>query len=337
MPLDGLRGVAIATVFIFHAFAVSGMWMGVDLFFVLSGFLITGILFNQKDRPFGEYIGHFYARRARRILPAYVIVLIVTGLLFGFGFLRYWYMFFGLMNFQGTFYAALPAGPPTLPLWSLAVEEQFYFVWPLLIFALSRRRALIWCMASVVLVAPVLRYVCTPLFASPAPIDQWLPFRMDTMAAGALIALLWPNIRQRINASGSLRAAVIASALLTVACGFGALLVLHHFGIRTSADTPLGNAVLYSLTVMIMSAALLLALTGFGKAVLSSWPLVWLGRISFSLYLIHLTALRLAPRHNPWIALAASLAYSTVMWFVVEKPILASGQSREKVLTLKGA
>jgi len=334
--LDGLRGVAIAMVFVFHAFAVPGLWMGVDLFFVLSGFLITGILFNQKDRPFRKYIGHFYARRARRILPAYGIVLLITGLLFGFGFLRYWYMYFGFMNFQGTLTASLPAGPGFLPLWSLAVEEQFYFVWPLVVFFVGRRW-LIRFAAVLVLLAPALRYVCTPMFVSRAPIDQWLPFRMDLLAAGALLALLWPELRLRIQTSEFFRRSTIGLGGSAMVLGFAALLVLHHHGITITSYTPMGNALLFSLTVIMMSGAVLLALMGVGRRILSSWPLVWLGRISFSMYLIHLTALHFAPKHNPWIALVMSLAYSTAMWFFVEKPIITPGASKEKVLVAQDA
>ena len=101
--LDGLRAIAIAAVFIHHAFEVKLLWMGVDLFFVLSGFLITGILFNQKNRAFGKYIGGFYQRRAKRILPAYVVVLIITAIIFGIGWLRYWYLYIGAMNFMVPF------------------------------------------------------------------------------------------------------------------------------------------------------------------------------------------------------------------------------------------
>lgn len=333
VPLDGLRGVAILTVMIFHAFGVPGLWMGVDLFFVLSGFLITGILFNQKGKPFGKYIGHFYARRARRILPAYVVALIITGLVFGFSFLRYWYMLFGFMNFQGMGIKALPAGPPFLPLWSLAVEEQFYFIWPLLVFALGRR-GLVRCAAALVIIAPLLRYFCTPFlprFSDHAPIWQWLPFRMDDLAAGALLALLWPEISTRARASEMFRRSTAILSMLAVVLGFVSLLVLHHNGIKTTYNTPLGNALLYSITLIIMSAMALLALIGAGKWALSSWPLVWLGRISYSLYLIHLMALYLA-HHNPWIGLGASLIYATIMWFVVEKPIITWGANKERVL-----
>jgi peptidoglycan/LPS O-acetylase OafA/YrhL len=91
--LDGVRMVAIAMVFLGHAGDLRMMWMGVDLFFVLSGFLITGILISSRQRNLGAYIGHFYERRARRILPPYVLLLVVTSLLFGLGWARHWYLY----------------------------------------------------------------------------------------------------------------------------------------------------------------------------------------------------------------------------------------------------
>jgi len=172
---------------------------------------------------------------------------------------------------------------------------------------------------------------------SRAPIDQWLPFRMDLLAAGALLALLWPELRLRIQTSEFFRRSTIGLGGSAMVLGFAALLVLHHHGITITSYTPMGNALLFSLTVIMMSGAVLLALMGVGRRILSSWPLVWLGRISFSMYLIHLTALHFAPKHNPWIALVMSLAYSTAMWFFVEKPIITPGASKEKVLVAQDA
>ena len=81
--LDGIRTVAIAAVFIHHTLHVKLLWMGVDLFFILSGFLITGILIGNKSQSIGRYFGHFYERRARRILPPYALLLVVTSVIFG--------------------------------------------------------------------------------------------------------------------------------------------------------------------------------------------------------------------------------------------------------------
>ena len=85
--LDGVRALAITSVFIHHAFNIKLLWMGVDLFFVLSGFLITGILLKSRKKSFGRYIGAFYERRARRILPPYLVVMVITT-----AFLDTWWM-----------------------------------------------------------------------------------------------------------------------------------------------------------------------------------------------------------------------------------------------------
>ena len=87
LQLDGLRAIAVLAVFAQHALKAP-LWMGVDLFFVLSGFLITGILLDRKARG-QSYFGYFYARRARRILPPYLLLMVVSSLLFGFGWAKH--------------------------------------------------------------------------------------------------------------------------------------------------------------------------------------------------------------------------------------------------------
>ena len=328
--LDGLRAIAIGAVFIHHAFEVKILWMGVDLFFVLSGFLITGILFNQKRKTFGKYIGSFYERRAKRILPAYVIVLIITAFLFGVGWLHVWYLYIGGMNF------VVPLGyftPGTLPLWSLAVEEQFYLLWPLAVYWLDRKQ-LIYCASAMLVAAPVLRWVCTPLFHDHFAIYMLLPFRMDTLAAGALIALVWPELQQKLAHQGGerLRWLITGAGAVAAAVALLALRYLNAHGDTTSANTKMGNTGIFEAVLVIVTAVFLAVLLGFGKKLLSTWIFQWIGRISYSIYLIHLTALYLAPHHNVMIAVVMTLVYSVVMWFVVENPINNLGHSQPKVL-----
>src|SRR3981189_3153154 len=124
--LDGIRAIAISVVFLHHAFQIKLLWMGVDLFFILSGFLITGILLKHKEQSLGRYFGHFYARRARRILPPYCLLLLVTSLLFGVAWARHWYFYLFLMNLVPALH--IPHQMALSLLWSLAVEEQFYLV-----------------------------------------------------------------------------------------------------------------------------------------------------------------------------------------------------------------
>lgn len=288
--------------------------MGVDLFFVLSGFLITGILVKCKDQSFGRYIGGFYARRARRILPAYIAIMLIATFAYGSEWAHHWYLYFGAMNFIVPLHiSGLPG--PMWSIWSLAVEEQFYLLWPLAIFYLSPKQT-IKCGLFLLALAPVLRFVCTPLFDDHLAIYMLLPFRMDTLAAGALIALLWPQVKDKV-----LNYRPILSGGIVVILGLSLLairwLALHGF--TTDSNTRVGNFGVYEATLVIATSVFLLALMGIGKPILSFAPLRWLGMISYSVYLFHTTALNFFPRPA---AVLITLAYSTAMWFLVEKPIL---------------
>jgi peptidoglycan/LPS O-acetylase OafA/YrhL len=177
MPeLDTLRGMAVLLVVIFHGFsfaatvskfsgiarifvaATAGGWTGVNLFFVLSGFLITGILFDSKSRP--DYYSRFYIRRALRILPAFYLLLLLLLVLPRTGLFEQRHVgwpfvvlsFFYLANMTGFFGVPGQYGA----LWSLAVEEHFYLLWPWIIRKLTRRAAL-WCAAGIVVACPTLR------------------------------------------------------------------------------------------------------------------------------------------------------------------------------------
>jgi peptidoglycan/LPS O-acetylase OafA/YrhL len=196
--LDGLRAVAIAAVFLHHACRAPLLWAGVDIFFVLSGFLITGILLERKARG-GAYFKYFYERRVRRILPPYYLALLLSSLLFGWAWLHRWYWFAFFATNVGE--SIRRSHFSLQPLWSLAVEEQFYFVWPVVILLVAERNLRRICIAML-FVAPLLRILCTPLFHNHFPIYFLTPFRADLLCAGALIALIWRDDRLRLAAWG---------------------------------------------------------------------------------------------------------------------------------------
>jgi peptidoglycan/LPS O-acetylase OafA/YrhL len=180
-------------VFLYHALHVPIFWSGVDLFFVLSGYLITGILLRLKEQQASEgesvrWWRAFYVRRACRILPPYVAFLGIVSLFFRVPWSHtwFWYAFFNANVANATHHEGVRA---MVPLWSLAVEEQFYLVWPWVV-VLGSRRTLKRIALGIIVATPVLRAICTPSFSSHWPIYCLTPFRVDTLACGAFIAIL---------------------------------------------------------------------------------------------------------------------------------------------------
>jgi peptidoglycan/LPS O-acetylase OafA/YrhL len=211
--LDGLRGTAILAVLICHytallprplglAGVLENGWAGVDLFFVLSGFLITGILVDAKGTR--HYFRNFYARRLLRIFPLYYGFLAVLLLALLFSRIAHWDSDESLQQlraaqpwlwtYMANFWIAAQKqwsewSEIVIPLWSLSVEEQFYLVWPLVVFCCSGR-ALIRICLGILIGAPLLRLVLTACGTNWFAIYTWTPTRADSLAAGALLALL---------------------------------------------------------------------------------------------------------------------------------------------------
>ncbi|MHB1841183.1 MAG: acyltransferase family protein [Acidobacteriaceae bacterium] len=210
--LDGLRGIAFLLVF-FHHYGLSshsrqpvilalewlagGGWAGVDLFFVLSGFLITGILLDTRDGKY--YFRNFYARRILRIFPLFygvlLVLLLVTPILHLHWRLGHVPYFFYLGNIAGHIDPSLNFVLPAVNLthtWSLAVEEQFYLVWPLVILLVQDRRCLIKACCGLIGFGFVLR--AGLLLAAPGASIEWsygeLPTHADGLLCGAILAVL---------------------------------------------------------------------------------------------------------------------------------------------------
>lgn len=298
--LDGVRGVAIVLVLIFHLlwsnnqtgssilnFAVglrSAGWAGVDLFFALSGFLITGILFDTLHTK--HYFKNFYARRFLRIFPLYYGVIFVLLLIFrphSFNLVRYFLILFGYLQNTPLWWN----GPPTTivgltdHLWSLAVEEQFYLVWPLVIFLLRDRRKLLWAAAILALMAPVTRIL---LLHHGAPIVETYKLticRADSLLSGAWLALI---------VRGKSRETVLRYAL-PVFCV--ALLVCSAIAWRTGnfdADRNLPvNA--YGYTFVAIASASLIAMAlrpnSLTARAMRARSLRFLGKYSYGIYVFH--------------------------------------------------
>ena len=331
--LDGLRALAIIAVFVGHALKVRMMWIGVDLFFVLSGFLITGILLDAPKVSFRSYISHFYERRVRRILPPYVLVLVTMSLIFGVAWMRHWPLYFGLMNYLGYFWHE-DTFSPLAPLWSLAVEEQFYLFWPVLVFFLGVKRLPRVLVACIVL-TPLLRAACTPWLSHQAfdtyhwVIYKGAPFRCDCLATGALMTFLWRAHAEKIRRYGYLG---LVPAALTPPVMF--LLGHRLIGFSTYGTSVVANVLIYEISLCAVTGILLWALGGRFTSLLTVSPMRWLARLSYSFYLVHEGMLELFARYLhsaaaiAVVAAAVSILYAELSWRFLERPILHGGNRR---------
>lgn len=362
LELDGLRGFAILIVIVFHyvggvehtqlgflfhhlLLATSIGWSGVDLFFVLSGFLIGGILLDA--RASSNYFRIFYLRRVFRIFPIYYIWILVYALFVG-GALwvfpgRYDItprelfqipvQIFFLRNF-------LMAGLSPLTFqwlavtWSLAVEEQFYLVAPPLVRFLKPKQ-LLTVLISIVALTPLLRFV---LFQHGYATEAYylMPSRADCLACGILIAIVWrqPSLRQYLASHPH----VLRRALIVFLIGLGVLTwwLLHPMGVVTITLALSWIALLWS--------TLLLHLLSFPTsrlAAIARWPpLRYLGTISYCVYLVHdafnyfvhRMLLHAEPQINnvqgvfaTFLALLLTISVASLSWRYLEKPLLRRG------------
>ena len=290
--LEGLRGVAILLVLLCHV-GIPGAqagFVGVDVFFVLSGFLITGLLVTERQTTGRIGLGAFYARRARRILPAAVLVLATTLLaselilspldlrrIADDGLAASLSLANVRFAVDATDYFSPVDASPMLHYWSLAVEEQYYLLWPILLLTVARigRPKLTMAVLAVTIFAGSFALSAAITDSSGAWAYYSLPTRAWQLAAGALLALGMTTF---------------ADAPLSVAAATGwlgaGLLVASLMAIGPGTSYPGLAALLPTL-----GAAALIASGGVvgspGWMVLTRTPIRWLGRISYSLYLWH--------------------------------------------------
>ena len=320
LQLDGLRAVAILAVLVNHTFHTPLTWVGVDVFFVLSGFLITGILLARK-RAGGSYFSYFYRRRVFRILPAYAMALLLFGLIYGWSTFHPWPLmaFFG-MNFQAVWFPH----PNPLPLWSLAVEEQFYLVWPIVILIVSEAMLLRLAIAAVLL-TPILRALYTPWDHYISTIYMLTPFRADLLCAGAVLAICWKDRTPRFEKICRRR------AWMGVVAGFGSLILVQFWPIfRIASNTRWSNGLDYSFSLLgsVSLLAWALADRSWLRRFLSFRFMRYIGEISYTMYLIHLIVHSLimqrvkSPALEFLIVFAGSVLWASISWFVMERPLI---------------
>jgi peptidoglycan/LPS O-acetylase OafA/YrhL len=283
--VDGLRAVAVMLVLNYHAFpeALPDGFIGVDVFFVISGFLITGIIARELALKRFSLLG-FYNRRIRRIFPALIVVLaaaLVLGWLWMLpaAFAQLGSDIFASAVFfanialllQSGYFDVESAKKPLLHLWSLGIEEQFYLAWPLLLMLAARLRLSILAVAAVLGAGSFLLNVA--LIGSDPVATFYLPFtRAFELLIGAVLACGWSRVNQAGGAS-NLRAAI------------GVLLIVVAAGILDSHRAFPGW---WALLPVVGTALLLSAPAAWiSRVVLATRIPVWIGLISYPLYLWH--------------------------------------------------
>jgi peptidoglycan/LPS O-acetylase OafA/YrhL len=349
--LDGIRGLAILLVLVWHYvanlikpgadswqfYALAPLrltWSGVDLFFVLSGFLIGGILLDARDSP--TYYRTFYLRRIHRIFPLYFLwlLLFLAGLYWarsdGYLFnedVPVWSYSLFLQNFfmasRDTFGAQWLAIT-----WSLAIEEQFYFLLPWLVRRLSVRR-LSWLVVASIVFAPLFRFALWRSYNEPLSAFVLFPSRMDGLALGVLVAIAcrseqawrWLTVHRR----------ECNIVLILLGCG---MVLLHAYPRQVQ---PFG----FSWIVLFYALLLLRIVMNPGpiaKGVFGGRLLRWLGTVSFAIYVFHqgindlflyLALGQTQPRISDWASLGVTMlslvvviALAGLSWHFFERRLI---------------
>ncbi len=350
--LDGLRGIAVLLVILFHFCKVPFInfgfeigWVGVQLFFVLSGFLITRILVADKETSFKKYVKRFYWRRSLRIFPLYFAYIILIAVLF---FLtgdpdNYPVVAPFLYTYTYNFYifsAHWEVNRFFIHLWSLSVEEQFYLVWPFIIYFSSiyafKRVSFI-----LIILIPVVRYILGILFLGYFETSElagnavyFMTFsHFDAFAMGGLVFLISDKLKDRF--STMLWPFVMLFILL------GVWSILSQEIINIDVISSLGYTIhsmlnyqhVWSYTLInIICAIIILRLSRKENKVLSNPVLVYLGKISYGMYVYHMLLIGIFASVigkviindyvSFFIILGAILLISTLSYYIFEKRFL---------------
>lgn len=287
--LDGLRGVAVLMVVFYHYLPRAGGgglfrigsfgWAGVDIFFVLSGFLITTILFRQRTLP--HALPNFYVRRVLRLFPLFYVLaglmLLLTPVLH-----LHWkwpqlaFLFYGANYLMAWNPGYSFIGPfALLHIWSLAVEEQFYMIWPWFVCAKLKRSTLLRICAGAFILAPVVRFLLLRHGVSLYFVYVSLPTRMDSLFAGAGLALMPLPSRKTAHLVLAVSAAILLGCVLRSHSLFS-----ERFPMSTVGYSAIALAAATLIVLSLHSGTIV-------RRLLMLRPLRFYGRYSYGLYLWH--------------------------------------------------
>ncbi|MBT2249956.1 acyltransferase [Arthrobacter sp. BHU FT2] len=332
--IQGLRAIAVGSVLLYHMGfpLIDGGFIGVDVFFVISGFLISGLIIREFQRTGTFSFVGFYARRLKRLAPAYLLVLLVSGiavmtLLTPLQSDRYVKDLIAAALYAANFnFAAQTSGyfadsdpSPFVHFWSLAVEEQFYFVWPILLFlAFKARRSkhlIVYVLVGVFATSLALSIVLS--HTAPTSSYYLLHTRAWELAAGAITFLLTAKIP----------AMKAWTRGLLLAAGLGTI-ILSAFFITKSMEFP-GSVALFPVlgTMCVILASSGGSMAPFGDKLLGNKPMLFFGNISYALYLWHWPLLVIPQLLTPtplrlrdkMVLAAVAIVLAVLTYFFVEK------------------
>jgi peptidoglycan/LPS O-acetylase OafA/YrhL len=345
--LDGLRGIAILLVLVEHtetilvpgtvtvdAGPLRGAFLGVDLFFVLSGFLITSLLLGEQADRNRVRFGSFYGRRALRLLPALYLMLFVHvcyTVITGLSLHTEWLTVRGALLYVSNWtwkWDGFESAPGLGQLWSLAIEEQFYLVWPaiaILFLGMRRRTGIVFAvMVAGILAVAIHRAVMWNDGTSWFFLFLRTDTRADSLLVGALLAQLW--VRGWSPRRGVVPVAWLATAILALAMVFAR---------STESFLYLGG---FTLVAVCTAALILAAIDGrwSGTRLLELRPLCTIGVVSYGIYLWHMPVFYVVNRYGSgWgaparviVAYSVTAVVTWASWKFLEQPILRWGRNR---------
>ncbi len=342
--LDGLRGAAVVAVLFFHAGHLTGGYLGVDLFFTLSGFLITSLLLAELAERGGVALGHFWARRARRLLPALGVLMVGVSIyaalvarpdeLTGIRLDGIWTLLYGAnwraIASHASYWAIFTTPSPLQHTWSLAIEEQFYVVWPLVVFVIARRGAIHAGRRVFVVAATGAILGSAWMVMSYTPHDSSRAYfgtdtRIASILFGAAFAAAlaaWPNIRRPSVPKQRVVQGVAYIAVLVLAWMWTSL-------DGQSSALYRGGFLVAALSATAIIAAASVARDSWLNRTLSISPLRALGLLSYGIYLYHwpiytvLDATRVGTSGFALttIRITVTLVAATISYVAIEQPI----------------
>lgn len=299
--LDGLRAISVLAVILYHLHIewIDGGFLGVTVFFVLSGYLITDLLVNEYERNGRIDFKTFWIKRFRRLLPALIIMLIIIAswitlfqrsflvglreeILAAFVYISNWYYVFQ----EHSYFTKFAPPSPLQHMWSLAVEEQFYIVWPVLMllalkFIPSKGKIAIAILLLSFISAEAMAFMFTP-DEDPSRIYFGTDTRAFSILLGAALAIVWPSARLSANVTTELRKTLNIAGIVSLI----ALIVMMIFIQEDGTFLYYGGMYLASAVTAILIAVIVHPASSIGK-IFSFKPLLWIGVRSYGIYIWH--------------------------------------------------